>query len=756
MRKIPTIFLLLIAVPPLNMVGQVKFKVDSLVTELGITTTDSVRCRIMLEIATELRISDTSVALEFLEKGAHIAESLDDKSFLGRSYGLRGWIHTRSGHYHQALIAYDRALAAYNDADDDQGYYETIKDKGNVYLYLADYPQALNLYETSLEYYRKTGMVNGISRCLNNMGIIYKNQGHYLEALTVYDESIKLVDEQEDPMQVAQGYINMGNVFVYLGSYQRALDYFEKALAISEREEQESEIALCLLNTGVVQNKCGNFSEAHQYYNRALKIGRTLGDPVLVSNSLINIGTNYSEMGRLDEGLEFVEQGMKMKLDLGDERAISNCYIHQAEIYHKKEFYDRAIELFTLAVPVKEHLGDREGLARCYLGMSRTYLNQGNYNDGNRMADMALEIATGIHALEHLASGYEIKKDIAEAHGDFRSAYGFAMDLYRYRDSLMDDNTSKAVMEMEFRHRSRALENENENLKIQSGLSSELMKKRNAFLYSLAGIAILMAVGLILVIHFLRRLSISSQKLEEKNLVITRQNMKLDALNHTKDRMMSIIAHDLRGTIGNQLTAIEVLNKVESSGQPAIDRRKLLGNLKHSASYSLELLENLLHWSRLEGHETYYQPEMINLQNLVSGCLSLYDESSRSKGVFIHQEIDSNLMVNADRIMLETIARNLISNAIKFSEPGGSVTLSAQRKEDFVTFVVTDRGIGMTREQIEIIMNDGGFTRRGTANEKGAGIGMTLVRQFTALHKGRLEIRSKTGEGTSVEVGFPV
>ena len=106
---------------------------------------------------------------------------------------------------------------------------------------------------------------------------------------------------------------------------------------------------------------------------------------------------------------------------------------------------------------------------------------------------------------------------------------------------------------------SRSLEKENNNLKIQSELAGQLMKKKNALMQSIAGITILLAALLILGVYFLRRMRLSSLKLEEKNLVITRQNLELDNMNRTKDRMMSIIAHDLRGTMGNQITAIDVL-----------------------------------------------------------------------------------------------------------------------------------------------------------------------------------------------------
>ncbi|MCP4312307.1 MAG: tetratricopeptide repeat protein [Bacteroidetes bacterium] len=755
MRKYlkPLFFLMLLI--PVFAGAQDMIRVDSLVTELERESTDTTRCRIMLEIATSYKTTDTTIALEYLRNVKSLARELPDKSYLGRCFEIEGEMKVHFGRYDEAIIDYDRAMAFYNEADNDIGYYETMKDKGNVYLYKGVFPRAMNYYETALDYYRRNNMVDGASRCLNNMGIIYKNQGRYVNALSVYDESISIIDPEQYPMQIAKGYINMGTVFVYLGTYERALEYFEKALEISEKAGSRQDIALCLINSGVVQNKCSNFQEALELYNRALEIGRAIGDPIMVSNCLINIGTNYSILGKHKEGLQYVERGRDMKVELGDRRAISNCLIHMAEIHSKLEEYDRATELFMEAIPIKEELSDQEALVRCYLGLASISFSRRNFSNANLMSDRALEIASELHSMEHITTGYNIKSDIAEARGDFRSAYQYATTSDLYRDSMIDEATSRAAMEMEFRHRSRALEKENNNLKIQSELTSQLMRKRTALMYSVAGIAILLTALVILGGYFLRRLKHSSLKLEEKNLVITRQNMELDAMNRTKDRMMSIIAHDLRGTMGNQITAIEVLHRVETSGRSDFDRKKLMGNLKHSASYSLELLENLLLWSRLEETDTYYNPGEVSLDIIVTGCMALFDESAHIKNISVIKQIDDGLTMHADRIMLEAIIRNLLSNAIKFTESGGSISITAQLKEETIRIAVADNGIGMTEKQSEKLLHKGGFSSRGTANEKGAGIGMTLVREFTTLHRGKLTIKSKSGEGTSVTISFP-
>jgi len=105
--------------------------------------------------------------------------------------------------------------------------------------------------------------------------------------------------------------------------------------------------------------------------------------------------------------------------------------------------------------------------------------------------------------------------------------------------------------------------------------------------------------------------------------------------------------------------------------------------------------------------------------------------------------------------MMETIYRNLISNAIKFSTQGGTITIGLLKADGMVRFLVSDQGIGMTQEEIQKILQNGGLSRRGTANEKGAGMGLTLVREFTKIHNGELSIKSEPNKGSTFEVIIP-
>lgn len=728
---------------------------DSLKAQLNQNIPDSTRSRLLFEMAQEVGSSDTTLAFSYLEQAKDLVELQGDVRGLGSYHKILGKVLTGVGSYEMAILNYDRALAFFNESDDEVSFFESMKEKGNVYLYQANFDQALNHYQTALAFYKRNNMLIGISRCLNNMGIIYKNKGDYVEALSVYQESVLYLDSVTHAYDISQAYINMGNVFVYLGTYDRALEYFGLALAISEREKFQLNIALCLANSGVVQNKIQNYDEALNLYQRSLRVSQSLNDPIQMSNCLINIGTNYADMGELDKAIDFVNRGMDIKMELGDLRAISNCNIHLADIYYLMEEYDRAIILFNTALLQKEELEEPDGIIRCNLGLGSIRLDQGRNQEAGYFTDLALEKAREIQSMEYIAEASRIKGAIAVNLGDYRSAYLYNSQYHHYKDSLMDDATAKVAMEMELRNSSRVLQQENENLRMQSNLDRLEMRKRTLIFRSSLVILTLLTVGLILVLYFMRRLRKTSLKLEEKNLVITKQNLKLDQVNKTKDRIMSIIAHDLRGTIGNQLTAVEVLYRIEGDDKVEIDRKRLLGNLKNSASYSLELLENLLHWSRLEEGVSSFHPEEVRLNLLVSNCLSLFGEAAAIKGIVVKKEINGTVICTADRIMLETIFRNLISNAIKFSNPGGTVSISVKEEDAFVNIRVADQGIGMNPEQVRKITINGGFTRRGTANEKGAGMGLTLVREFTNVHQGKLTIRSEPGQGSTFEVSIP-
>lgn len=238
---------------------------------------------------------------------------------------------------------------------------------------------------------------------------------------------------------------------------------------------------------------------------------------------------------------------------------------------------------------------------------------------------------------------------------------------------------------------------------------------------------------------------ITTRKLTEKALKDSEE--KLRVANQDKDRLFSIIGHDLRNPF-NTVLSITSLIIEEFEEMDRENLMKYLRLIQVSSINSMDLLENLLQWSSSKTGKINFQPEILIVSDLVRETMQLVNESALVKDIQIINEIDTGMEVKADRNMLKTIFRNLITNAIKFSYPGGKIILSGMKKKDFVEFSVKDFGIGMSEEILNtLVSGNNSKSRTGTAKENGSGLGLTLCYDFLKKHQGGLTIKSSPGKG---------
>jgi signal transduction histidine kinase/ligand-binding sensor domain-containing protein len=234
-------------------------------------------------------------------------------------------------------------------------------------------------------------------------------------------------------------------------------------------------------------------------------------------------------------------------------------------------------------------------------------------------------------------------------------------------------------------------------------------------------------------------------------------NGELHNLNATKDKFFSIIAHDIKNPFNAILGFSELLNE---NYKEWTDEQKLeIIGLIHSSSKNLyQLLENLLQWSRSQRGIIEFNPEKIELADLLSNVTDIMKGTAESKNIELSVTIPENgLAVYADRQMLDTIVRNLISNALKFTNSGGKVQIIAEMSGEFVTVKVTDNGIGIRSDvKDKLFKIDSNITTYGTANETGTGLGLILVKEFVDRNGGKIGVDSVVGEGSTFHFTIPV
>jgi signal transduction histidine kinase len=243
--------------------------------------------------------------------------------------------------------------------------------------------------------------------------------------------------------------------------------------------------------------------------------------------------------------------------------------------------------------------------------------------------------------------------------------------------------------------------------------------------------------------------------LEASNMELKNQAEILSDLNATKDKLFSIIAHDLKNPFSGIIGLSEVL-KEEARTLDADEIEKYATILYETADQAYELLENLLEWAKMQQGNMVFSPKAIRLKDLADNVLLLVNNNAKQKNIIIENDIADDAVVMADENMLHTILRNLLTNAVKFSKPESTVYIFTAKMKNGLQLTVKDNGIGISAANIPKLFTIGSdFNERGTANEKGSGLGLVLCREFVERHQGKIWAESQEGKGSEFNFLIP-
>jgi PAS domain S-box-containing protein len=253
------------------------------------------------------------------------------------------------------------------------------------------------------------------------------------------------------------------------------------------------------------------------------------------------------------------------------------------------------------------------------------------------------------------------------------------------------------------------------------------------------------------IISVIQDITEHKQALEEIKL----KNEALQKLNSEKEKLFSIIAHDLKSPFQGLIGYSEILSKeYDTLSQEEI--KSFIGSIEELSNSSYKLLENLLEWTRMQTGKIIFNPEYFNFEVELHSTLSLLKHTARNKKIEFSYEIENLLFVNADKNMLSTIVRNLVSNSIKFTNNGGKIVLTARNNSNCVEISIKDTGIGIDKENMDKLFRiDKSINRRGTANEEGSGLGLLLCKEMVEKHGGKIIVESEVSRGTTFTLTIP-
>ena len=246
---------------------------------------------------------------------------------------------------------------------------------------------------------------------------------------------------------------------------------------------------------------------------------------------------------------------------------------------------------------------------------------------------------------------------------------------------------------------------------------------------------------------------ITERKKTEQELVESRNRLK--ELNATKDRFFSIIGHDLKNPINNILGLSDLmLAEIKADEYGGVEEYTTMIN--HSSKKAIDLLSNLLTWARSQTGKINYEPTPVNLKSLAENTIDFLSDNAARKSISLETRVNGNIDVKADPVMMELIIRNLLSNGIKFTREGGTVTIGARDEPDFTRVFVEDTGVGIPEEDMKKLFRlEYNYSTKGTQKEAGTGLGLLLCKEFIGLHGGDIWVDSKVGEGSTFSFTIP-
>jgi signal transduction histidine kinase len=567
--------------------------------------------------------------------------------------------------------------------------------------------------EKALAYARQAGYGKGISASLRIQGNGYGLTGNFVKMLASYQQALTIAEKINDPICIAKATINIALYYSDIGKQDESLLLLQKAGGIFESMRDSLNWHKALTSMGAIWSSQKQYEKALQYYKQSLAIATAMKDDYSVVVTNDNIGLVLLNEGRCKEAL--------------------------ARFLHTMEYFS--------------HTDDKMRKARAAIQIARACFCLKHYPAALQYARQSLRSATEIKAKQLMGQSYKIQADVYDAQNDARNALA-CFKLYKaISDSLFNESMLKKTGELtaryEYEKKETRLKEEQEE---KDALNKHIVRNKELQI----SIATLVILFLSILVFLLFRSKAAKQKtnqiLEAKNAEIEYQAMQLLLNNQEKDKLFSIISHDLKVPL---LSLRNMLAILKEHSLPEADLQTIIHELRQDIDYSAELTSNLLSWasSQLEGRVV--TPVMLPVQQLVSETMEPLIKTAANKKIGLKNKVPPSLTAWADRNMVQVLIRNLISNAIKFCNAGDTITIEGRAANDTVEICVTDTGIGIAKEVLTKINRKESVTTFGTANEKGVGLGMLLCHEFAVANRGSFRVESEPGKGSRFYFTLP-
>jgi signal transduction histidine kinase len=594
-----------------------------------------------------------------------------------------------------------------------------------------------------------------------HLGSLYYRIGNMNKAIDCYRYALQISIESGNETNTAKAQTALGGAYFIIGNLGESLYNYLQALRFYEAQNDKTSMVNVLSGLSAIYAKQNNFSKALEYNLKATSIYEASSDKFKTLMSYDQVGSLYVKQANYVKAKEYFTRSLKLYKELNNKAGVASTLLQLGNISYESKNYEDAIVQYQRSLIISKQLNMLPLQAANYNGLAQTYEQQKLYDNAIFSAKQAELISKSSNLRIELEMAYETLSRLYKLTSKLDKATTFQNLSKEIKDSLYNDSALARLADLQLRYESEKDQKQIElQQKEQEILASELLRERQTKNY-IAILLLLVLLGLSVFIYLFtqnkniaKSLEIQKRELEQTAVAITKQKEELGQLNMVKDRFFSIISHDLRNNLTTMKLYFDLVgNKDYTSDE---DTFELTSQISSSVENTIDLLENLLIWAQAQVNGIKAKPQRLNVNQVVESNFGLLGGTAHQKGIHLLNQVQKNHLVFADEDMINLVLRNLISNAIKFTNSGGNITVSSTQLDKQVQIFVTDTGVGISASAIEQL-----FTKNinpstlGTANEKGTGLGLLLCKEFIEQNKGTISVSSSEGNGSIFQITLP-
>jgi signal transduction histidine kinase len=614
---------------------------------------------------------------------------------------------------------------------------------------------------------------NNVQVLLDSAYSLYNK--YNISCIEVARKALDLAGEKGDKLLIAKIHLLLGKCYKKHSLYSEAIDQLLEAKRIYTEIGFPSKTAAAFLQLGDAYRAIGNYSSAIEHMNEGLAIYSNFKDDEGAATAYNYLSSVYYEMlihyhynvisGKWKKNRDYYDEKKKkfiseafydtvmmyanMSMSLAKSHDLKIMEIANKNVigvaYRFKDDMDRALPVLNEALKLSDQIGEYEYKAMILMNIAGIYEHFKDNRTAINYGLRALNIAKEKNIQMHIMLAARLLSNNYENVGDYKNALLYnkiAVDANNFI------NLESINAKIDFVQSKLQKEKEEEQLKARH---IEIL-----YMWIISGIVVFSITLITLILY---RKNQHQKKINtvlvENNHIIESQNKELVESNATKDKFFAIISHDLRspftGLMGFTELFYEDYDMINDK-----ERKEFVEKIKASVSSIYRLIVNLLDWSRLQNKNYVSKPKNIDLEQIIKDADELLLSSAYKKRIKIIIETANQNKVYADDNMMQTVVLNLMSNAIKFTRFGGTVKITVTEEKEFVKLSIIDSGIGISEENLENIFRiEFKSSEKGTAGERGSGLGLILCKEMIEKNNGRISISSELGDGTKVECLLP-